>query len=122
MPVSVSRGRETVERAYPGDVIGLPNPGKFAIGDTLYNGAPVRYPRVPRFPAEHFGRARLLDQLSWLVQIGRSMLLPCCGVLDAPPSSPPLVFASAKPTETGWCVGHGGNEPSSICGAMVSIS
>jgi len=55
-------GRETVERAYPGDVIGLPNPGKFAIGDTLYNGAPVRYPRVPRFPAEHFGRARLLDQ------------------------------------------------------------
>ncbi len=34
--------RETVERAYPGDVIGLPNPGKFAIGDTLYAGAPVR--------------------------------------------------------------------------------
>ncbi len=53
--------RETVERAYPGDVIGLSNPGKFAIGDTLYAGEPVRYPRVPRFPPEHFGRARLLD-------------------------------------------------------------
>ena len=53
--------RETVERAYPGDVIGLPNPGKFAIGDTLYAGAPVRFPPVPRFPPEHFGRARLLD-------------------------------------------------------------
>ena len=53
--------RETVERAYPGDVVGLPNPGKFAIGDTLYFGAPVRYPPVPRFQPEHFGRARLLD-------------------------------------------------------------
>jgi peptide chain release factor 3 len=53
--------REIVERAYPGDVIGLPNPGKFAIGDTLYAGEPVRYPRVPRFPPDHFGRARILD-------------------------------------------------------------
>ncbi len=67
-------GRETVERAYPGDVIGLPNPGKFAIGDTLYNGAPVRYPRVPRFPAEHFGRARLLDQRSKQFETGVTQL------------------------------------------------
>jgi len=56
--------RETVEKAYPGDVIGLPNPGKFSIGDTLYVGEPVTYPPVPRFPPEHFGRARLLDQRS----------------------------------------------------------
>ena len=67
-------GRETVERAYPGDVIGLPNPGKFAIGDTLYAGAPVRYPRVPRFPAEHFGRARLLDQRSKQFETGVTQL------------------------------------------------
>ena len=53
--------RETIERAFPGDVIGLPNPGKFAIGDTLYAGTPVLYPPVPRFPAEQFGVARLLD-------------------------------------------------------------
>ncbi|MEZ5293708.1 MAG: peptide chain release factor 3 [Vicinamibacterales bacterium] len=62
--------RETVERAYPGDVIGLPNPGKFAIGDTLYVGAPVSYPPVPRFPPEHFGRARLLDQRSKQFDVG----------------------------------------------------
>ena len=67
-------GRETVERAYPGDVIGLPNPGKFAIGDTLFNGTPVRYPRVPRFPAEHFGRARLLDQRSKQFENGVTQL------------------------------------------------
>ncbi len=56
--------RETIERAYPGDVIGLSNPGKFAIGDTLYSGEALRYPPVPRFPPEHFGRARLLDSRS----------------------------------------------------------
>ena len=47
--------------AYPGDIIGLVNPGHFAIGDTLHVGAPVRYPDLPRFPAEHFGRVRLQD-------------------------------------------------------------
>jgi len=62
--------RETVERAYPGDVIGLPNPGKFAIGATLYAGRPVHYPPVPRFPPEHFGRARLLDQRSKQFEAG----------------------------------------------------
>jgi len=30
--------RESVEVAYPGDVIGINNPGNFAIGDTLYTG------------------------------------------------------------------------------------
>ena len=55
------RDRETIEVAYAGDIIGLVNPGHFAIGDTLHSGAPLRFPDVPRFPAEHFGRARLLD-------------------------------------------------------------
>jgi peptide chain release factor 3 len=55
------RDRETIEVAYAGDVIGLVNPGQFAIGDTLHSGAPVRLPELPRFPAEHFGRVRLKD-------------------------------------------------------------
>ena len=55
------RDRETIEVAYAGDVIGLVNPGQFAIGDTLHSGPPVRLPGVPRFPAEHFGRVRLRD-------------------------------------------------------------
>ena len=53
--------RETIERAYAGDVVGLVNPGQFAIGDTLYFGKPLKYPPIPRFPAEHFGIARLRD-------------------------------------------------------------
>jgi peptide chain release factor 3 len=53
--------RETIERAFPGDVVGLVNPGQFGIGDTLYADAPLKYPPIPRFPAEHFGVARLRD-------------------------------------------------------------
>ena len=55
------RDRETIEVAYAGDIIGLVNPGQFAIGDTLHTGAPLRFPELPRFPAEHFGRVRLKD-------------------------------------------------------------
>jgi peptide chain release factor 3 len=56
------RDRETIEVAYAGDILGLVNPGQFAIGDTLHTGGPVRFTGVPRFPAEHFGRVRLQDQ------------------------------------------------------------
>ena len=47
--------------AYAGDIIGLVNPGRFLIGDTLHSGPALRFPDVPRFPAEHFGRIRLKD-------------------------------------------------------------
>ena len=48
--------RETVEEAFPGDVVGLVNPGLFAIGDTLCAGEPVQFTPVPRFPPECFAR------------------------------------------------------------------
>jgi peptide chain release factor 3 len=55
------RERETISVAYAGDILGLVNPGQFAIGDTLHTGEPLKFLDVPRFPAEHFGRARLQD-------------------------------------------------------------
>ena len=55
------RERETINVAYAGDILGLVNPGQFAIGDTLHTGGPLRFVDVPRFPAEHFGRVRLQD-------------------------------------------------------------
>ena len=55
------RDRETINVAYAGDIIGLVNPGQFAIGDTLHTGDALRYSGVPRFPAEHFARLRLQD-------------------------------------------------------------
>ncbi|MBW3623613.1 MAG: peptide chain release factor 3 [Armatimonadetes bacterium] len=46
--------RETVEEAYPGDIVGLINPGVFSVGDTLYAGAPVEFEPMPRFALELF--------------------------------------------------------------------
>ena len=50
--------REVVEDAYPGDVIGLNNPGMFAIGDTLYLGPRVEYEGIPCFSPEIFAWLR----------------------------------------------------------------
>lgn len=47
--------RESVEVAYPGDVIGINNPGNFAIGDTLFTGnVKVAFPGIPSFSPEKF--------------------------------------------------------------------
>jgi peptide chain release factor 3 len=49
------RDRETIEEAYAGDVVGLVNPGLFAIGDTLCSAAPIQFDGIPRFHPECFG-------------------------------------------------------------------
>ena len=53
--------RETVETAFPGDVIGLVNATALRPGDTLYADAPVQYPPIPSFAPEHFGVVRCRD-------------------------------------------------------------
>ena len=57
--------RETVEDAYPGDVVGLVNATGVLLGDTLYDaaatGLAVDFPPIPRFAPEVFARARPLD-------------------------------------------------------------
>jgi peptide chain release factor 3 len=50
--------RETVDIAYPGDVIGLVNATALRPGDTLYAGPPVEFPPIPSFAPEHFGVVR----------------------------------------------------------------
>ncbi|BAU66023.1 peptide chain release factor 3 [Stanieria sp. NIES-3757] len=49
-----AQGRESLDVAYPGDVIGLNNPGVFAIGDTIYNGQKLEYEGIPYFSPEIF--------------------------------------------------------------------
>jgi len=49
-----AQGRESIEEAYPGDVIGLNNPGMFAIGDTIYLGKKIEYDKIPSFSPELF--------------------------------------------------------------------
>ena len=49
-----AQDRESIEEAYPGDVIGLNNPGVFAIGDTIYIGQKIQYEGIPCFSPEIF--------------------------------------------------------------------
>ncbi len=46
--------RETVDEAWPGDVIGLVGHGEFGIGDTLTDDKGIVYDEIPRFPPEVF--------------------------------------------------------------------
>ncbi|MEB3177659.1 MAG: peptide chain release factor 3 [Nostocaceae cyanobacterium] len=50
--------RESIDAAYPGDVIGLNNPGVFAIGDTIYTGKKLEYEGIPYFSPELFATLR----------------------------------------------------------------
>jgi peptide chain release factor 3 len=50
--------RETVEIAYPGDIVGLVAHRSFRIGDTLTASPAIRYHEIPRFPPEVFGFLR----------------------------------------------------------------
>ena len=49
-----AQGRESLDEAFPGDIIGLNNPGVFAIGDTIYNGKKIEYEGIPCFSPEIF--------------------------------------------------------------------
>jgi len=67
-PVRLSRAmrlfaddRVSLDVAYAGDVVGLANPGAFAIGDTLYEGKAVTFPPIPAFAPEHFAVVRSTD-------------------------------------------------------------
>jgi peptide chain release factor 3 len=53
--------RETVDVAYPGDVIGLVNAAALRPGDTLFDGKPVEFPPIPAFAPEHFAVVRCKD-------------------------------------------------------------
>ncbi len=53
--------RDTIDEAYPGDVVGLVNASDLRIGDTLYEADPVTYPTIPTFAPELFARARARD-------------------------------------------------------------
>lgn len=50
--------REILSEAYAGDVIGLNNPGVFAIGDTICNGTKLQYAGIPCFSPELFAFLR----------------------------------------------------------------
>jgi peptide chain release factor 3 len=59
----MAQERETVEEAFAGDIIGLFDPGVFALGDTLYQGKRAQYAGIPVFAPEHFARIKPVDTM-----------------------------------------------------------
>ncbi|MGZ9190072.1 MAG: EF-Tu/IF-2/RF-3 family GTPase, partial [Nitrospira sp.] len=55
------RDRETIDEAYPGDVVGLVNPGLFTIGDTLTSDPSLTFDPIPHFAPECFALLRTQD-------------------------------------------------------------
>ncbi|MGL5227007.1 MAG: peptide chain release factor 3 [Bacteroidales bacterium] len=50
----MAQKKSTVDEAYPGDIIGLPDTGNFKIGDTLTGGEDLHFRGIPSFSPEMF--------------------------------------------------------------------
>jgi peptide chain release factor 3 len=55
--------RDSAEKAYAGDILGLHNHGTIQIGDTFTEGEDLKYIGVPNFAPDLFRRVRLIDPL-----------------------------------------------------------
>jgi peptide chain release factor 3 len=55
--------RETVDEAFPGDIIGIPNHGTLHVGDTLTEGELLRFEGLPNFAPEVLRRVTLEDAM-----------------------------------------------------------
>ncbi len=55
--------RELVDEAFPGDIVGLHDPGVFHIGDTLCEKGTFTFEGIPHFSPEYFSRIRIEDPL-----------------------------------------------------------
>jgi peptide chain release factor 3 len=53
--------RQTVDEAFPGDIVGLVNATDVRVGDSLWVDEPVEFPTIPSFAPEHFSVARSRD-------------------------------------------------------------
>ena len=59
----LARERVHIERAWPGDVVGILDRGALRIGDTLASRDDIEYLGIPRFAPEHFARVVLSDPM-----------------------------------------------------------
>lgn len=55
------RDRVIIDEAFPGDIIGLINPGLFRIGDVISNAGLISFLTMTRFSPEQFISVRLVD-------------------------------------------------------------
>ncbi|MDT8446286.1 MAG: peptide chain release factor 3 [bacterium] len=59
----LAQDRESVEEAYPGEIIGLYDTGLFRIGDSFSMGETLNFTGIPHFSPEHFMKVRLANPL-----------------------------------------------------------
>lgn len=60
----LAQDRVVVENAYPGDIIGIHDPGIFKIGDTLcQDNSKSKYKDIPSFAPEHFAKIYAKDSM-----------------------------------------------------------
>ncbi|GIO70209.1 peptide chain release factor 3 [Paenibacillus sp. JTLBN-2024] len=59
----LAQDRDIVEEAYPGDIIGLFDPGIFRIGDSLSQGSEVVFDELPTFSPEIFAKVTVKNAL-----------------------------------------------------------
>ncbi|GMA62731.1 peptide chain release factor 3 [Alicyclobacillus fastidiosus] len=59
------QGREIIDEAYPGDIIGIFDPGLFRIGDTLTESGRFHFEKLPQFSPEHFARVYVKNTLKY---------------------------------------------------------
>lgn len=59
----LAQDRDIVEDAYPGDIIGLFDPGIFRIGDTLCQGGSLEFDELPTFSPELFSKVTVKNAL-----------------------------------------------------------
>jgi peptide chain release factor 3 len=55
--------RETIDEAFPGDIIGIPNHGSLRIGDTLTESEALRITGIPSFAPEILRRVKVEDPM-----------------------------------------------------------
>ena len=60
----LAQDRQIIDTAYPGDIVGLFDPGVFGIGDTLCDaGKKFKFADFPVFPPEKFARVQAKDTM-----------------------------------------------------------
>lgn len=60
----LAQDRVIVDTAYPGDIIGIHDPGIFNIGDTLSEkSTDLKYAGIPQFAPEHFAKVSIKNSL-----------------------------------------------------------
>lgn len=97
----VARDRDTVDVAYPGDIIGVINPGVFEIGDTVSLNGGFNFKPLPQFPPEVIASVRPLDVMrrkafeKGINQLTAEGAVQLLRSYDRP-DDPPLVAAVGK--------------------------